>query len=416
MQRTLYFAFFAVVFISSHFLVSITPRGEFEILLISVFFAFAGWVAVLRENLSLWKLILLSLVVRAVFYWNLPMLSDDFYRFIWDGSHILDGVNPIGKIPLNTTAEVANAQLLLDNMNSPNYPSVYPPLHQLGMTFGALFSGLNSQVNGMRVFILVFEALGFWYFFRKAPQHLKWYLLYLINPLVIIEGTGNVHFEAALLPLVAIAVDQIGKKQIFATALSMAGAVLVKLNPLMLVPAFWTEVKSLKLVFINGLIVFLGFLPFLSGFIESLDGIDLFFRSFEFNASIYYLVSEIGESILGYNPISIVGPVLALTSLTLILLISFGKDNLNDKILFIYLIFLLFSSTVHPWYIIPVVYFSLSTGRQAIAIWSFTAFFSYTHYLGELEPKYPWLIAEYGLLLAAVIYEWRKRPLQLFLG
>ncbi|MCH2216042.1 MAG: hypothetical protein MK086_12810 [Flavobacteriales bacterium] len=416
MQRSLYFVFFAVVFLTSHFLISITSRGDFEILLISIFFAFTAWVAMLRESTSIRRILPLALVARFVFYWNLPMLSDDFYRFIWDGSLILDGLNPVGRIPLDTTAEVPNAQLLLDTMNSPNYPSVYPPLHQLGMTFGSLFSGLNAQVNGMRLFILVFEILGFWYFFKKSPQHMKWYLLYLINPLVITEGTGNVHFEAALLPLVAIASHQIGKKQIVGTALSMAGAILIKLNPLMLIPAFWSEVKSFKFVAINGLIVLLGFLPFLSGFNESLHGIDLFFRSFEFNASIYYLVSEIGKSILGYNPISVVGPLLALVSLTLILFISFGKDKLYDKILFIYLIFLLFSSTVHPWYIIPVVYFSISAGRQLIAIWSFTAFFSYTHYLGELEPKYPWLIAEYVFLLGAIICEWRKRPLQLFLG
>jgi len=407
---------YSILFLFGLFFVSITPRQEFELLLIGVFFSFSVWTILLKKPVRHLLLAILAIGGRLLFYWELPLLSDDFYRFIWDGRLLLDGVNPIGKIPLKTDVLVPNAALLLDNMNSPNYPSVYPPIHQLGMTFGAMFNGLSAQVNGMRVFIFLFETSGFIYFLRRSANELKWYLFYLVNPLIIIEGTGNVHFEAALLPLVAIGVHQIKSSQVWLAGLSMAGAVLIKLNPLMLIPAFWTQVKSMRFIIFNALVIFIGFLPFLSGVIDSLNGIDLFFRSFEFNASIYYLVVELGEWLIGYNPISTVGPVLALISLTLILLISFGKDDLQDKILFVYLVFLLFSSTVHPWYIIPVVFFALSAQRLSISLWSFTVFFSYTHYLDVLEPKYPWLIAEYLSLLIVIIYEWRKKPLQLFRG
>ncbi len=239
---------------------------------------------------------------------------------------------------------------------------------------------------------------------------------YLLNPLVVVEGIGNVHFEAALLPFLAIAIDQARQSKSNGASLGLGLAILLKLNPLILLPAFLKERDGWRMVLVTGLIVVLGFLPFVGGVLDSLSGIDLFFRNFEFNASIYYVLSEIGQAIIGYNPVSILGPALGVISATLMLAVGFSNAELKEKALLVYLIFLLFSSTVHPWYVIPVVYLSLLTDRKAILIWSFTAFFSYSHYLEVLEPKYNWLIGEYALLFVAMIYEYRRRPIQLFRG
>jgi len=312
--------------------------------------------------------------------------------------------------------DIPSSGRLLDQMNSGDYPSVYPPLHQLGMAFGAYFDHFLTQVNGMRVFIMLCEVLGLVYFWRYSKALLGLYGLYLLNPLVVVEGVGNVHFEAALLPFLAIAIDQTMRGRSVGGAISLGVAILLKLNPLILIPAFFKEKKGWRIMLFTGLVVVLGFIPFMAGVFDSFAGIDLFFRNFEFNASIYYLLSEIGQAALGYNPVAILGPTLAVVSLILILLVGFSKMELKEKAMIAYLIFLLFSSTVHPWYIIPVVYLSLLTDRKAILIWSFTTFFSYSHYLEVLEPKYNWLLAEYILLFAAIVYEYFKRPAQLFRG
>jgi hypothetical protein len=284
------------------------------------------------------------------------------------------------------------------------------------MAFGAWFSAFLSQVNGMRLFIVFCEGLGLIYFWRYSKAFLGLYALYLLNPLVVVEGVGNIHFEAALLPFLAMAIDQARLNKPNGASLGLGMAILLKLNPLILVPAFLKEKNGWRMALVAGLIVVLGFLPFIGGLLDSLSGIDLFFRSFEFNASIYYILSEIGQAIVGYNPVSILGPVLGVVSAMLMLGIGFSQVKLKEKALIIYLIFLLCSSTVHPWYVIPVVYLSLLTDRKAILIWSFTAFFSYSHYLEVLEPKYIWLIGEYALLFVAMIYEYRRQPVQLFRG
>ena len=404
------FYLFAVLF------VSFTPRQEFELLLIGLFLSFSVWYVFLAEVPNLAFILILALLARLVFFMQLPLLSDDFYRFIWDGNLLLEGINPIGKIPADTTIDLPFGGRLLDQMNSRDYPSVYPPLHQVGMAFGALFEGFLTQVNGMRVFILMCEALGLIYFWRYSKAFLEIYGLYLLNPLVVVEGVGNIHFEAALLPFLAIAIDQVRLRRSVGVAFPFGAAILLKLNPLILIPAFFKEKNGLKIILLAGLVLVLGFIPFMAGVIDSFAGIDLFFRNFEFNASIYYLLSEIGQAALAYNPVAILGPAMAVVSLILIVIVGFSKTELKEKALLSYLIFLLFSTTVHPWYIIPVVYLSLLTDRKVILIWSFTAFFSYSHYLEVLEPKYNWLLAEYLLLFAAIVYEYYRRPVQLFRG
>ncbi len=385
-------------------------------MLIGLFISFSVWYVILTSQPKLSFLLFLAMLARLVFFMELPLLSDDFYRFIWDGQLLLEGVNPIGKIPTEIDLSMRNNQSLLGQMNSKEYPSVYPPLHQLGMAFGAWFNGFLHQVNGMRMFIIICEALGMLYFWRYSKGGLALYALYLLNPLVVVEGVGNVHFEAALLPFLTIAIDQARRSKPTRASLGLGLAILLKLNPLILIPAFFKERKGWRITGFAFLLVVLGFAPFLGGVIDSFSGIGLFFKSFEFNASLYYILSEIGQVIIGYNPVSILGPSLAVVSAMLIIGVGLSKTKLEEKALLAYMVFLLFSSTVHPWYVIPVVFLSLLTDRWAILIWSFTAFFSYSHYLGELAPKYNWLIAEYVLLLVAIIYEYRRRPIQLFRG
>lgn len=414
-RRALHFGL-ASLYLFAVSLTAFTPRLEFELLLIGVFIAFAVWCVFLSNMPKIGFLLLVALLVRTVFFLALPSLSDDFYRFIWDGQLLLQGINPIGKVPSLMEVNLANDTTLLKGMNSRDYPSVYPPLHQLGMAFGSLFTGFLSQVNGMRIFIVGCEAIGLVYFWRFSKDILALYALYLLNPLVAIEGVGNVHFEAALLPFLAIAIDQVRLYNARGAAFSLSLAVLIKLNPLILVPAFFNEKNGRRITLVSFAIVAAGFLPFAGGLPNLLSGIDLFFRNFEFNASIYYLLSAMGEALLGYNPVSVLGPALGLISAMLMVAVGLSRAEMREKALLIYLIFLFFSSTVHPWYIIPVVYFSLLTQRKALLIWSFTAFFSYSHYLGIVEPKYNWLIAEYVLLLVALLYEYRRRPIQLFRG
>ncbi len=367
--------------------------------------------------------LLLIIGTRIPFFFNLPQLSDDFYRFIWDGMLLFNGLNPIGRIPVDQVVNNFNdpgfANLLIANMNSANYASVYPPFHQMifGLSYVLAGSNLLQGVNTMRAIISTLELLTFVILLVRRPtKEQNYFFAYLLNPLVIVEGVGNIHFEAVALPFMAIALIDYSKKWYLRSAIPWAGSILVKLRAAILAPVFFFRFpKRKRLPFVIAtsitLCVFFGMFEEWRIFSNADKGIGLYFTNFEFNASLYYLIRNALEPIVGYNPIAILSPVLAIIAFVSIVFISYKRRNSDifELGLVVYLIFLLLATTVHPWYIIPVVYLAIRTGRQYILIWSFVAFLSYTRYLGDGEPKWIFLAIEYTVLFGAIFMEGRRR-------
>ena len=75
-----------------------------------------------------------AVVARLLLIGAFPQLSDDIYRFIWDGRLINQGVNPFAQLPAYYMQE--GTQLpglspeLFAQLNSPEYFTIYPPVAQ----------------------------------------------------------------------------------------------------------------------------------------------------------------------------------------------------------------------------------------------------------------------------------------------
>ena len=149
-----------------------------------------------------------------------------------------------------------------------------------------------------------------------------------------------------------------------------------------------------------------------SGFISNYaSSLDLYFRKFEFNASIYYVARALGAYIKGYNPISITGPMLGLISiLSILILANREKDpNWNQlpvALLFAFTLYFTCSTVVHPWYLTTLVALScLSTYRYSI-VWSGLIMLSYSAYQWEFYTENTILIAiEYIVVFGIFVWE-----------
>ena len=135
-----------------------------------------------------------------------PNLSDDYLRFIWDGRLLAHGYNPYLYLPtqLVHTALGSSAGLtdsLFQGLNSPRYFTVYPPLNQafFGLAAWLFPTNLLGTIISLRIPILLAD-LGSIYLLakllRRFGKNPNLSLLYGLNPLVILELTGNLHFEA----------------------------------------------------------------------------------------------------------------------------------------------------------------------------------------------------------------------------
>lgn len=390
-------------------------------------FAFAAWIWLFQQDLSLRQLLGLSLFVRLGLLLAFPSLSDDIYRFFWDGRLIISGVSPYGILPTEALSKSIPLldQTLFAQLNSPNYYTIYPPINQLYFAISALVGDIISATMLMKILFIVTETIGLLFMVKlliKLEMKINDAAIFVLNPLVIIEGVGNLHYEVIMLSLLCISIYYIFNNKLLYGAGWMAISIGIKLLPLMLVPYLWFRLpKDVKWKFFVYLTLFLliTFLPVINGihFSTFLESIDLYFRKFEFNASIYYLLRYIGQQITGYNLIQYLGPILGIATIGFnIYQATKSKtsslQSFMQYALMVWTAYLLLATTVHPWYVMSILFFSIFTSWKFSLVWSYLIILSYVNYSFPSYYENMWWIAiEYIILLGWMRWEMRNRKI-----
>ena len=370
------------------------------------------------------QLLILGICLRIGLLFSLPQWSDDYARFVWDGNLVHEGINPYSEPPSEIWQEEGGhirpwMEEVFPLLNSPHYYSVYPPLNQTVFAFAVYLSGgsLIMTVLVIRLVLIGFEIWAFYLISRllhllKMPSELIF--LYVLNPLVIMEITGNLHFEGMMLTLVLAGIFFLLKGEAILSGGLLGAAVAVKLSPVMFLPVFiiWLPSRS-RITFLCGFIgvaaLFMAPLLLDHSWYGFLTSLNLYSDTFEFNASIYYLVRQIGFWLSGYNIIGVLGPLLKALTLVLILWVS-GKverrnpDSLFEALLIIYWIYFLLNTVVHPWYILPAFAISLFTERKGMIVWSFLVALSYHAYSIEGYRESSWLLGLEYLGVFVILY------------
>ncbi|TYP92008.1 Protein of unknown function (DUF2029) [Fodinibius salinus] len=362
-----------------------------------------------------------AVIFRLLFLFSVPELSDDIFRFIWDGNLFVNGINPFAHTP-SALKESASLSIVSDHLyqqlNSPDYYSVYPPVCQYIFGFSAwIFGGeLLGNVVTIRLFVIGVELGTIW----LLKKLLKYYglnssylLIYALNPLIIVELSGNLHFEAVMIFFLVLSLYFFVIHQKLWALISFVIAVNVKLIPLLLVPYLLFSLSRKQALWLTGVLgggTILLHMPFLDpSFFQNFgDSLGLYFQTFEFNASLYYVIRWVGMQVVGYNIIQFAGPTLAAVSTALIFGISWKlRDRSLKNIPLVFLITLtayyLFSTTVHPWYISSLLVFMPLTGMLYPVAWSVVIPLSYVTYATADYTENLWLVAVEYLLLAVVI-------------
>jgi hypothetical protein len=348
-------------------------------------------------------LLVVGILFRLVFLLVEPNLSQDFYRFIWDGELMLAGINPYVYLPdelmHQNVLPIANAQELYQGMGdlSAQHFSNYPPLSQYIFALAVLFGGkgILGKVMVMRV-LLILADIGIVYFGRKllkflnrSPHLIFWYFL---NPLIIIELTGNLHFEAIMLFFFVWALQLFSINKWLPASVIYGFSVSTKLIPLLFLPmfiGFFGLKKSVYFYLITGATCMLLLLPlytpdFLANYTST---VGLWFSNFEFNAGPYNLIKQLALSD-GAKPWELIKAYGAITPYIMIgitLLFSlFGRNqklqNVITNMLLVLTLYYFLSSTVHPWYIVFLVLLAIFTEYRYALLWSSLVILSYFAY------------------------------------
>ena len=418
----------AIMLVCTVWLGYYVTQSDFMGIMIGIvpFFAAYAWVIKRDEAIIYW--ILIGILLRILLLFSLPNLSDDYFRFYWDGLLTINGYNPFNRLPdyylQNHILPEYLTPDLYERLNSKPYYTIYPPVLQGIFAAAAWFfpKNIGSAVLFMKLILLLSE-IGALLLLKKLLPLVglpgQQVLLYALNPLIIIEIVGNLHFEGLMIFFLLLALwlllHPIRRGWLWSAAV-MAGAVATKLLPLLFLPFLIAHLgwrRSFIYFSTIGIILLGLFTPlFNSLFFKNFgSSLDLYFRRFEFNAGLFYFLKGIASFFTDRNPVKIIGPGLALLTFLLVITLAIWRrkkdlTSLPESWLWAISIYLFNTTTVHPWYLsTPVALSVLSQWRYAI-MWSGAAWLSYSHYQGgNFAERYEFIIIEYALIVIYFLWE-----------
>ncbi len=372
-----------------------------------------------RDPLTKRQVLWGALLLRIAFLPLLPGLTDDLYRYVWDGWLQIEGINPYRYVPEENALSSFQDAPIYEELNSKSYYSVYPPLTQLVFLVGGGFYTLIGWEASYYVLKIVFTAAEFsGVLLLSQLTTARNLLLYAWNPLVLIETAGQGHTEALLILFLVGLLWAVRRGAGRLASLAVAGAGMIKLYPFVLWPFLvrrygWTGVWP------GGLFAILVSLPYAAPYaVPNLKAsVDLFANLFEFNAGLYYLIKYLFWLATGADWSKAIGPAfryLFLALLPLLYVLDWRRQwSIRWACLLTLGLFLLLSTTVHPWYLLPVLALGVVHFRPAWP-WVWVGIFSIGTYLFYIDgPYWTWIHLGWGgaALLGVWLYRERLRGL-----
>lgn len=133
---------------------------------------------------------------RVALWFTEPTLSDDVYRYLWDGHLLTSGINPYSHVVAAPELDAMTIPIRA-LVNNPALSTPYLPAAQLLFGLVALIAPLQSL--SMQMVMTAFDLTAAWLIVRLLtvvglPR--RRVLLYLWNPLVIVEIAHSAHLDA----------------------------------------------------------------------------------------------------------------------------------------------------------------------------------------------------------------------------
>ena len=249
-----------------------------------------AWRIAGARRMRLGPLLVAALAFRIVAACGPPSLSDDLYRYVWDGRVQLHGIHPYRHAPDDPALErLRDADW--SRINHPELRTIYPPLAEsLFLALAALGAGpLGFKLTlGIADFAVVLSLCAL---LRTLELPLHRAILYAWNPLAVLETAGSGHVEPLGVGLVVLGAAWIIGRRPGLSTLALAGAVQAKLLPLVLVPG-WSRRWRLREIALFAIALGAIGLPYALAGPALGGGLADYASRWEANASVYGVVER----------------------------------------------------------------------------------------------------------------------------
>ena len=359
--------------------------GNTERLLVEIMAWWVAWgvaLACVRRATSrhvLLVVVLGALALRLAAITAVVPLSDDLYRYAWDGKVQASGTDPYRYPP--TAPELAGLRddwLFPDDaecaerdkdpgctiLNRPSVRTIYPPVAQLWFVTGHSVGASQLEDLGWQLFALVADLATMvllWRVLLHRGRDPRWVAVYAWSPVAVLEAVQNGHVDGLATFFVVGAVALAGRRPAWSGA-ALGAAALVKLYPALLLPALLGR-RPVRVVTAFLAVCVVSYVPhvlavgwdvlgYLPGYLQEED---------YGSGGRYLLLRPLG---LRGLPATVVAAVVALAVVAVVLRrVRATPDDVAAPGLLLFGAALLVATPVQPWYGLPLAALAVLAGR-----------------------------------------------------
>ena len=299
--------------------------------------------ATLPSTRSLAWILGVALVARLLLIPTAPTLSEDAYRYLWDGALVRDGVNPFVHAPSDPALADRRGELFA-RLNHADVPTIYPPAAQLFFAAVAAVHATPATLKGGYLPLEIAAWLALLALLRRRGLASERILLFAWNPLVLVEsyGSGHVDLLAAAALVLALAFLDAGRR--VPAGVAWAVASLSKYTPLLLGPTLVRQ-RAWVVLLSAGLSMAVLALPFVGAGPALFHGLGAYAAHWEFNGPLFPLL----RAVMGGDAARLLLAALLGLAVTAI---SLRARTASGAALGCLTAYLIASPTVFPWYLV----------------------------------------------------------------
>ena len=348
-----------------------------------------------------------GLILRVVLFATPPLLSDDIYRYIWDGRILNAGFNPFLHVPADPVLASLRDGSIWPHVDKKDYAvTIYPPVAQA--IFG-LVTRIADSLYSMKLAMLAFETLGvaaMVSLLRQMGDGMAPLALYYWHPFSAWEVANNGHVDAAMMGAAVAGLAWCTYRRPVRLALTLASAALIKPFAVLFLPSTWRpfDVRLPLLVLLFAGVCYAPFLASAGSGVLGFLGQYFQEQGLASGSGFFFVLMAFK---LGAPPIArdiyLVASAMGLLALAIGLALRARRDDRARLVeaALLGITFLIVLTPVYPWYFLLVAPFAvLLRSRCAFAMMT-TGFWLYSFAPDQIDFIYRWAASLALILLAA---------------
>jgi hypothetical protein len=213
----------------------------------------------------LFRILAVAFAIRLMLLLIPPLLSEDLWRYVWDGMHLWAGLSPYGAAPSAVSETVFSThyglELIRQEIGHPEISTIYPPMAQLSFGLATSFgpSQLLMRLMMISADLVTIGAIWSWAMATDRPPQVA--ALFAFAPLSVMESAVGGHIDSLGVAALTVAGALYARGSTVRAAAAAAWAIGIKLVPILLL-TYWARhrwrvsILSLGLTLGVGLIFF----------------------------------------------------------------------------------------------------------------------------------------------------------------